>query len=321
MSSYYLAPIARGLGDLIVSLPALRGLIATGVPTYLIMRSAAQHGLAHRISGLAGTFDEMDFDPAKMNTGDKYFNLREHKLQTEYIWGSPEFARVYPNYLIGDIVEEISKDLGITYPNIICSPLLFEPVRQAQNKAIFIPGSAGSMKCWPAKHWLELSELFKKDGMETIVLGEKDKCKAVLDVCQIGLKHIETPDLEQALDIISSAKLVVGVDTGLSHLAVNQRIPTVMLFRYNSIFRRELDHVSCLIAPECLSQCLIRELSEGFNSRLDFRGQEQFEKISYWETWHCAQENDDLRCISQIEVGRVASAALNLLNRVVKPLH
>lgn len=321
LSSYYLSPIARGLGDMIVSLPALQGLISTGVPTYLVMRSCAQRGLSSRIQGLSGAFDESQFDPLTLDEKDKYFNLREHKLQTEYIWGSQEFASAYPNYLIQDIVSQISFDMGIPQNSGACTPLLYKPAPEASGKAVFIPGSAGSMKCWPAQYWLELADYFKNEGIESVVIGQRDKCKVVNEVCILGLKYIETPELEYALDVVSNAKIVVGVDTGLSHLAVNQGIPTIMLFRFNSIFRRVFDHVVSFMAPECLPQCLIREFAENFNSNIDFRQEESFNKISYWETWHCAEERDDKRCMSRIEVSQVAKAAMKLLDRVVKPLH
>lgn len=66
----YLAPVANGLGDLIVSLPALQALIKTGQPTYLVTRSPFQEGLEARIAGLAGSIREIDFDTAQRKAGD-----------------------------------------------------------------------------------------------------------------------------------------------------------------------------------------------------------------------------------------------------------
>ena len=67
----YLAPVANGLGDLIVSLPALQALIKTGEPTYLVTRSPFQEGLEARIAGLAGSIREIDFDTAKRKADDE----------------------------------------------------------------------------------------------------------------------------------------------------------------------------------------------------------------------------------------------------------
>ena len=55
MSRVYVAPISFGLGDLVVSLPAIQALIAQGRhhgdETWLVARSAAQARLAERIDG------------------------------------------------------------------------------------------------------------------------------------------------------------------------------------------------------------------------------------------------------------------------------
>ena len=58
MSRVLVAPISFGLGDLVVSLPAIQALTAAGneraEETWLLARSAAQRRLAPRIVGLAG---------------------------------------------------------------------------------------------------------------------------------------------------------------------------------------------------------------------------------------------------------------------------
>ena len=55
------APISFGIGDLVVSLPAIQALIAAGSrraeQTWLLARSPAQRRLAPRIVGLAGCVD------------------------------------------------------------------------------------------------------------------------------------------------------------------------------------------------------------------------------------------------------------------------
>lgn len=318
MSSYYLSPIAQGLGDLIVSLPALEGLISTGMPTYLVVRGAPQKGLARRIPGLAGSLDEVDFDPSKLSVSDRYLNMRDHKLQTQFIWGSEEFKTAYPDYCIGDVVEIISADLGIAKSEKKRLVLDFKPVLEAENKVIFIAGSAGSMKCWPVEHFMQLASSLNQIGLECLVIGQKDKSEVVDQLCKNGVAHIETPDLESAVDVISSARMVVGVDTGLSHIAVNQGINTVMLFRQNSIFKRRFKHLISLSAPVCLEECLIREMQGDYNSLLEFREPDQFNKPNYWQSWDCYQSDRAKRCMAQISVETVFAATKELIDREVK---
>jgi hypothetical protein len=62
MGRVYVAPISFGLGDLVVSLPAIQALIAQGrhddTETWLVTRSDTQARLAGRIAGLTGWVDE-----------------------------------------------------------------------------------------------------------------------------------------------------------------------------------------------------------------------------------------------------------------------
>ena len=61
MTRVYVAPVSFGLGDLVVSLPAIQALIERGrhrgEETWLVSRSAAQARLAERIAGLTGSVD------------------------------------------------------------------------------------------------------------------------------------------------------------------------------------------------------------------------------------------------------------------------
>lgn len=306
------------MGDLIVSLPALEGLISTGVPTYLVVRGSVQQGLARRIPGLAGSLDEVDFDPGKLSKTDRYLNMRDHKLQTQFIWGSKEFSKAYPGYNIADVVEIISADLGIAKSLNKRLVLDFAPVEKVMGKVLFIAGSAGSMKCWPAEHFMELALRLNQIGIECLLIGQRDKSKVVEQLCKNGIEHIETPDLESAVDIISSARLVVGVDTGLSHIAVNQGINTVMLFRQNSIFKRRFEHLISIAAPACLEECLIREMQGDYNTLLEFRNPDQFNKPNYWQSWDCFQSDRAKHCMAQISVESVLTATKVLIAREVK---
>src|ERR1700674_2050017 len=90
MGKVWIAPISLGLGDLVVSLPAIQALIhrgrACGEEVWLVARSPAQSLLAGRITGLAGTVDEGSFNP---RPGDgRFVDLRDHPIQRDFWWGS-----------------------------------------------------------------------------------------------------------------------------------------------------------------------------------------------------------------------------------------
>ena len=88
MSRTLLAPVSYGLGDLVVSLPAVQALVSESQPAWLVARSPSQRLLAERIDGLAGVVDESTYTE---RPGDRFIDLRDHPLQRDVWWGSVEF--------------------------------------------------------------------------------------------------------------------------------------------------------------------------------------------------------------------------------------
>lgn len=261
----YIAPPALGLGDLIVTLPVVQSLIRRGEEVYLIVRSDAHVDLTEQLPGLAGTVLEWRFSPTQLTAGDVYYDMRDHRLQKDYWWGGDRFMRAYPEYRINDILGHICDDLGLEVDLQDLAPLQFTPVQELSQTILLIPGSAFSFKCWPTYNWLELAYAIKD---QVKVIGEIDKSPAVQELLDSGLTHFPTPTLKDALHAISSAKAVVAVDTGLMHLAVNQGVPTVALYRHHPIYLRQFPHARAVIASQpCAQACYEEEIACAHNSR------------------------------------------------------
>ncbi len=261
----YLAPPALGLGDLIVTLPVVQSLIAAGAETWLILRASAHAQLAERIPGLAGTVLEWQFDPRRLQPGDSHFDMRNHPLQTNYWWGSDTFSAAYPSYRINEILGHICRDIGIDASLDRLERLSFTPRTELADTVLFIPGSAFSFKCWPTENWLALQA---GEKLPVAVIGEPENSPAVSQLIAAGLTWLPTPSLHDAIDVISSSRAVVAVDTGLMHLAVHQQIPTVALYRHNPIYWRQYPHVQAVIAGQpCAAACYATEKACAHNER------------------------------------------------------
>ncbi|MCC7531763.1 MAG: hypothetical protein IT342_24885 [Candidatus Melainabacteria bacterium] len=310
--AYYLAPISTGLGDLIVSLPALQALIQTGTPTFLISRTPFQEGLESRIPGLAGMIRETAFRPDDLSEEDVFFNLRNHPLQTDYIWGSELFEKKYPGYNITDVMKGICADFGIAADYDGLTPLPFEKNSECDDAVVFVPGSAGIVKCWPSYHWIDLAGRLRKYGHKVVVVGQPERSVVVKDCLESGLPHVPTATMSDALDALSSARCVVAVDTGLMHLAVHQNVATVALFRYNVMFKRDYPHARSLIAPLCHQACIDIEYSSVPNKVIKYDSFVESEEKVYWETWSCTKENWSERCMASIQPELVQDAVGDL---------
>ena len=116
MSRVYVAPISFGLGDLVVSLPAIQALIAQGRrdgdETWLVARSVAQARLAERIAGLAGWVDEAVVRPATTTTVASSTSVTIRSNATGGGVRRSSRTRSEP-LLINDILGRICADFGI----------------------------------------------------------------------------------------------------------------------------------------------------------------------------------------------------------------
>ncbi len=305
--AFYFAPISNGLGDLIVSIPILQSLISTGSPTYLIMRSPAQWGLSDSLEGLAGSIREDEFEPLSLGSQDKFFNFRDHPLQSDFIWGSGEFEERYPGYKINDVLKGICADWGIEADFENLNPLPFRKRAECSDRVLLIPGSSGRFKCWPVKHWLDLNDKLQDSGLKTLIIGQPDRSDVVGTLVKVGLDHIETPTLKDALDVVSSSLCAVSVDTGLMHLSVHQGIPIVALFRYNNMFMRPYSKTRNFIAPICAPECIEAEFEGAPNEKLEYKVWE------HWAPMTCALQDPALSCMSKITPDGVFEAVTGLL--------
>jgi hypothetical protein len=298
--AHYLGPFSLGLGDLIVSLPAVQGLIDSGFETHLVLRSPGQKGLAERIEGLAGAVPEEVFSRMSLGTGDVYLNMREHPLQKKYWWGSPSFDRDFPGWKINALLDIICKDLGINANFESLKPLKFGPREEVRDKVIFVPGSDGSYKFWTMENWLLLAEDFKSESVSVAILGQPDNCPAVRELLPF-LPWLPTPTLADAIDLLSSAKAVVAVDTGLMHIAVHQGIPTIGLFRCHPLYWRDYPHNFLVTTRPCDASCLIESLRFSYPSVTSFVNFE-------FRSWTCQSPSEEA-CMAQIRHNSVFAVA------------
>ncbi len=165
----YVAPVSFGIGDLVVSLPAVQAVIAegtrTGAETWLVARSPAQALLAERIDGLTGCVPEEGFDPDEpaAHCG-RLVDLRDHPLQRDHWWGSAEFVQAYGRIGINDILSRICADLGIDADFTRPVALRAFPRPDVRDTVLLLTETDGPSKRWPAPRWEALAAKIRASG-------------------------------------------------------------------------------------------------------------------------------------------------------------
>lgn len=228
-------------------------------------RSPSQLLLAERITGLAGVVDEAAFTPL---VGDRLIDLRAHPLQRDYWWGSPEFEARFGPLNINEIIERICVDLGVRADFSRPTPLEAYPRNDLDRTVVLVPETDGSAKSWRADRWVALASLLRGDGFEVARLSRGNEMPPLDD---IDVRPLVASTPPEAVDILSGCRAAIGIDTGLTHIAAQQGIPTVTICRLRSVYVRPWPHCVALRGSNCTEPCLAVEVSYAYNQRVSLR--------------------------------------------------
>lgn len=104
-----------------------------------------------------------------------------------------------------------------------------------QGVAVLCPFTTRPQKHWFDDYWPQLAALLKNNlGLDSVILGgpgDREHAQRLLAQCPPGTRSLagET-SLIEAAQAIERARVLIGVDTGLTHMGVALGIPTVPLF-------------------------------------------------------------------------------------------
>jgi hypothetical protein len=260
-----IAPVSYGLGDLVVSLPAIQALIAADDPVWLVARAPSQRLLAERIEGLAGVVDEDGYTRCPR---ERFIDLRDHPLQRDYWWGSAEFEATFGPMNINDILERICADLGVRADFTQSVPLQSRPFPGLESTVLLVHETDGAAKGWSPERWAELAHLLRADGHD-VAFVTKGPGPTPLDGVGVDPLVLTTPPA--AVDALSTCRGVIGVDTGLTHIAVQQGTPTVTVCRRASVYVRPWPHSAALRGSDCTDLCRSAETASAYNQKVSLR--------------------------------------------------
>ncbi|WP_114661728.1 lipopolysaccharide heptosyltransferase I [Polynucleobacter necessarius] len=98
---------------------------------------------------------------------------------------------------------------------------------------IFFHSTAREAKRWAQSNWITLGQEIAKLGYQIVLPWGSDSEKLISQKLALHIPGSIVPQafsIEEAFSIIERAALVVGVDTGLAHLAAVLEVPTVEIY-------------------------------------------------------------------------------------------
>lgn len=237
---------ALGIGDLLTSVPALRGLRRALPADRLVL--AAPEVLAG-LAGLTGAVDEVLHTPglgALRWTGEPPATaVNLHGRGPESI---ADLRATRPGRLISydgarwpADVHEVDRWCRLLAENgietdrddlALARPAVPSP---APGAVIVHPGAAFPARRWPPERFAEVARALSRDGHRVVVTGGPDEQALAQKVAAgAGLPHDAVyagrTDLMTLAALVADAVLVICGDTGVGHLATAYGTPSVLLF-------------------------------------------------------------------------------------------
>jgi heptosyltransferase-1 len=100
--------------------------------------------------------------------------------------------------------------------------------------ALLLHGSARAEKEWPAERWVAVGRALAADGMDVMLSwgSDAERARSVSLAAAIGAaaQVADRGPLDVMAERGAAAAIVVGLDTGLTHLAAAFRVPLVSIF-------------------------------------------------------------------------------------------
>jgi heptosyltransferase-2 len=135
--------------------------------------------------------------------------------------------------------------------------LALEPAAHGALTVALHPGSSSAAKNWPVEKWRQLAGqlLAVNPEMELAIIGGEADAAAVSALRGLAASRIvlwENLPLPELARRLAGARLYLGHDTGISHLAAAAGVPSLLLFGPSDpgVWAPPHEHVRVLRAPE-----------------------------------------------------------------------
>jgi heptosyltransferase-1 len=100
--------------------------------------------------------------------------------------------------------------------------------------ALLLHGSARPEKEWPVERWVSVGRALAEEGVDTLLLWgnaeERARSERLARAIGNAASVADRRPLDEVAALVANAAIVIGLDTGLTHLAAAFRVPLVSIF-------------------------------------------------------------------------------------------
>lgn len=111
----------------------------------------------------------------------------------------------------------------------------FKPISRIEensNLIVLHPGTRNFKRSWPLENWLSLGKILAKNNFNIAITGTEEHISSYFkqNADFAYNDYINKYSLNQSLDLLKTAKVVISCDTGIIHLASLANCPVVAIF-------------------------------------------------------------------------------------------
>ncbi len=149
----------------------------------------------------------------------------EYRFLSRYL-GAPQGSFVH-DLAVGEAQQARARQVLADALQVAHTPHSGRPL------VVLCPFTTRPQKHWVEANWAELAQALWDQGLQPVVLGgptdREAAARIVADVPQVP-SLAGALKLDESVALIADSHLVIGVDTGLTHMGTALRVPTLALF-------------------------------------------------------------------------------------------
>ena len=129
---------------------------------------------------------------------------------------------------------------GLRY-GLSAIPIQAEPGENLSSCVALVHGTSRADKCWPDSHWVELGRYLIAQGYYVGLPhgddAERQRGEGIAQALGREARVWPRLDLGRLTDRLAACAGVIGVDSGLSHIAVALDLPHVQIYNFDTAWR------------------------------------------------------------------------------------
>src|SRR5690606_15086147 len=123
----------------------------------------------------------------------------------------------------------------------------FTSTAEIQSRAVIMPSASRDDKLWPAENWHKVFDRLAEHGLALQLLAgnerEAERARQLI-AGRSGAEVMPRMSLETVARVLASARIMVGLDSGLTHLSAGLGRPTIGIYKASTPVRTPLQGAS-----------------------------------------------------------------------------